>query len=179
MYIFIDTETTGLLKPHGTELDLQPRITEIACIKLNDKYKEVERIKTLINPKRPIPEKIQKITNITDSMVKKAPTFEEFFPKLAKFFTGSEYFIAHNASFDQKILYFELLRSGKECLFPWPRKIFCTIEQSKHIKGYRLKLGELYELATGKKIENAHRAENDIEATVKIFRWLHRDKGKI
>ena len=174
MYIFIDFETTGLLKPHGTNLKLQPRATEIALIKLDKQHKEIERYKTLINPQIPIPEKIQKITNITDKMVKDKPTFTEIFKKLCKFFYGSKYLVGHNINFDHRILVYELQRIGKEYQFPYPPNLYCTIEQSKHIKGHRLKLGELYALASGKEIEGAHRAENDLEATIFCFKWLAR-----
>lgn len=174
MYIVLDTETTGLLKPHGTSLRLQPRMTEICMIKLDKQLKEIDRFKTLVNPKIPIPEKIQKLTNITDKMVKNKPTFEEIYKKVAKFVLGSKYFVGHNVVFDHKILLFDLERIGKQYQFPWPMNLYCTIEQSKHIKGHRLKLGELYNLASGKEIEGAHRAENDVEATIFVFRWLIR-----
>lgn len=171
-YIVLDTETTGLLNPFGSDVNKQPRITEIAAIKLNDDLEEIERLDQLINPEIPIPEEITKITNITDKMVKDKPTFAAYFNVFSSFCFGVDYFVAHNASFDQSIIFYNLMRINKHMCFPWPPNVYCTIEQSRHIEGNRLKLAELYKIATGKEIIGAHRAMNDVEATVDCFRYL-------
>lgn len=183
MYVFVDTETTGLVKPEGTKLELQPRMTEIAAIVLDEDLEITQEYNQLINPGIPLPEIITKITGITDAMLKDQPTFGEIFADIVPMFHGKKYLVAHNASFDQSIIYFDVLRAGKQFNFPWPPETYCTVEQSLFIKGYRLKLGEIYKLATGKEIKGAHRAINDTRATVEVFRWLKQKekelKGKV
>ena len=49
-------------------------------LKLED-GKIVDEFSQLINPERNIPDKIVKLTGITDEMVKDKPTIEEVFPK--------------------------------------------------------------------------------------------------
>jgi hypothetical protein len=71
----------------------------------------------------------------------------------------------------------ELQRLGKEYHFPYPPSKFCVIEQSMHLKGYRLKNSELYKLATGKTIEDIHRARADLMATYEIYKWLKGGKN--
>lgn len=171
--IIIDTETTGLLKPEGIELIYQPYIIEICAIKINDSFQRIGELITLIKPPIPISKKITHITNITDDMVKNSPTFPKLYRPLVDLFLGCHTFVAHNATFDIGILKLELSRIEKQFNFPWPPIHFCTVEQSLHLKGHRLKLSELYELATGKKeIENAHRAESDVLALTDSYKWL-------
>ena len=58
-------------------------------------------------------------------------------------------------------------------MFPYAPIQFCTLEQSMHIKGHRLKNSELYTIATGKEIENAHQAKADVLATYESYKWLN------
>jgi len=171
--IILDTETTGLLQPEGTELVYQPHIIEICAIRLNDSFQKTGEIITLVKPPIPISKKITHITNISDDMVKKSPSFPKLYRPLVDLFLGCHTFVAHNATFDIGMLKLELSRIEKLFNFPWPPIHFCTVEQSLHLKGHRLKLSELYELATGKpEIEDAHRAEADVNALIDCYRWL-------
>ena len=54
-----------------------------------------DRIDILINPEEPIPENIQKITNITNEMVKDKPTIKEALPEILRFI-GDSILVAHN-----------------------------------------------------------------------------------
>ena len=100
--VFYDLETTGLNPYHS-------KITEIAAwvyfvqgnIRLGG-YDNIliEKFSSLINPEIPIPEKIVKITGITDEMVSNKPTFESIVPKIIEAFCLDQicnvYFVAHN-----------------------------------------------------------------------------------
>jgi hypothetical protein len=48
----------------------------------------------------------------------------------------------------------------------WPRRI-CTVEQTQHIKGFRLNLSGLHEFLFGEKFSGAHRAKVDVAALVR------------
>lgn len=177
--VIIDTETTDLTKAEGTRLDFQPYMTEIYCLKVNKKLKKIDSFHSLFKIPIPVPKFITKITGISDYDLQKAPKFVEMYHEFAKFFTGVDTMVAHNLPFDLKILRYSLARIGKEYNFPYPRNHYCTVEHSLHLKGYRLKNNELYELATGKKsIKNAHRAKNDVLATFKSYKWLLKQEKK-
>jgi len=167
-----DTETTGLLKPEGNDEAIQPHIIEIYAIQVDGNGKILLELNTLIKPPIPIPEFITKINGISNNDVKDSPTFVEVYREVADVFFGSHSSVAHNETFDRGMLINELKRIGKEFHFPYPPISFCTVEQSMHLKGYRLKNSELYKLATGKEIINAHQAKADVLATWESYKWL-------
>ena len=172
--IATDTETTGLLKPEQTQLHLQPFMTEIYMCKFNDKFEVIDEFERLIKPPFPIPDFISKITGITNEMVADCPEFIDIYEDLCDFVRGEEIIFAHNASFDTGVIRYELERHDLQYKFPWPTTHYCTVELSEPIKGKRLKLSELYHIATGKKeIVGAHRAKTDVLATVDCIKWLH------
>ena len=55
-------------------------------------------------------------------------------------------------------------------------KRVCTIEASFQLQNKRIKLSELYLLATGEELVDAHRAGNDVRATIAVYKYL-REKG--
>ncbi len=176
--IIFDTETTGLVQANGTPVDKQPRMIEIAAIKVNPKMQETSRFETLIDPEIPIPAFITKITGISDKDVKGKPKFIEVYPKLLDMFTCERAVVAHNLSFDLNILCFALGRLGLELKFPWPSVHICTMEQTAHLCKTKksFKMLELYEHAFGEKLIQQHRAMPDVEALLKIVKWMHKEK---
>jgi len=184
--IILDTETTDTPKPEETNLDFQPHMTEIFCLKVSSdkKMKVIDSFHSLVKPFDstgnvvPVPGFITKITGIDDYTLKKAPSFLKISNKLIKFFLGCEVMVAHNLSFDLNIIRYELQRIGKEFNFPYPMIHHCTVEISRHVKGYRLKNNELYEFAKGKPFEGSHRAKADVMATFSNYKWLLKQKRK-
>ena len=69
MYAIVDIETTGLSPK-------KERITEVA-IYVFDGKKVVDEFISLVNPERPIPYFITRMTGITNEMVEDAPKFYE------------------------------------------------------------------------------------------------------
>lgn len=174
-----DTETTGLLNAIGTDEIIQPFITEIYAMQVDKEGTIIKEIDTLVKPLMPIPKHITKITGIDDYAVKDAPSFFEIYKQLANVFLGSKISVAHNLTFDEGIVINELKRIGKEYHFPYPPIKFCTVERSMHLKGHRLKNGELYELATGMELAGAHRAKADVQATYQSYLWLRENENEI
>lgn len=157
-------------------------MTEIFCLKLVD-LEVVDKFHRLIRPPISIPEECVKITGITDKMVKDAPSFAEVYPALAEFCVGGYRWVAHNLQFDKGMLLAELGRLGKRANFPWPVEDYCTVEHSlQYSKETRrdgqpkyLKLTELHKIATGEPHdEGAHRAEADVMALYRCYKWLVR-----
>jgi DNA polymerase III subunit alpha, Gram-positive type len=170
--IGFDTETTGLARPSATEPHLQPFMIEIYAAKFNDDFEIVDEFEHLLKPTIPISEEITKITGITNDMVCNAPEFIEVYDDLCDFFLGETVVYAHNCTFDIGILKGELARHGLVTNFPWPKDQRCTVELSMPLENKRLTLGKLYKIATGKEIENAHRAKNDVLPMIECIRFL-------
>lgn len=160
MYAIIDIETTG-----GSAV--YERITEIAVF-IYDGEKVVGQFTSLVNPERPIPYYITKLTGINDQMVEHAPTFEQLAPKIDQITQGC-FFVAHNVSFDYNFVREEFRRIG----FKFERKTLCTVRLSrKLIPGKRsYSLGNLCS-EIGINIKDRHRAAGDAMATVKLFELL-------
>lgn len=173
--IFLDTETTGLLKPEENELINQPHIIEFYGVRLDwdgDGFRYVSEFETFVRPPVPIEPIITNITGIDDRMVANAPTFPQIYKDLCQFFMGEDTLVAHNAPFDVGVIYCELARIEKQIQFPWPMNHQCTVELSFHIENKRLKLKKLHEMATGLEHEDQHRASGDVKAMVKCYEWL-------
>jgi DNA polymerase III epsilon subunit-like protein len=170
--IFIDLETTGLLKPSACELGFQPFITELYAVRLTDNYDFIAEIETKIKPPVPIPEEVTAITGITNEMVRNAPSFVSMYNKLVDLFLGERIIVGHNISFDCGVLWCELARCGLEVSFPWPPTRVCTVEKSYAIENRRLPLKALYQIATGTIHIGAHRAKNDVIALVRCHMWM-------
>lgn len=168
--IVFDTETTGLIGHVSTPLDQQPEIIELTAFKLDDATLEkTDEISFLIAPKRlPLPPKITEITGITENMLKGQPSFARHLPAVRDFFRGEETMVAHNCSYDAGMFELELRRLSAVTKFPWPSTHICTVEATMSLKGYRLKLGILYELLTGKKPDGAHRSRADVAALAEL-----------
>ena len=159
-YCVLDLETTGLSAK--TE-----KITEIGIMKVKN-GEVLEEFCEFVNPEKPIPQRVQEITNITDDMVKDAPTIEEIFPKVLEFIKGTV-LVAHNATFDigflktvAKDLGYEFDYTYVDTL-PLARKLYPELK--KH------KLGKIAEYLKIK-VEVAHRALDDVDTTVKVLREM-------
>lgn len=173
MRIFVtDTETTGLLKPNAINVNQQPYIIELYGCVIDENFDLIDEVNTLLKPPIPLPDIITKITKLEDKDLEGAPTFNEFYPELARVVTGCDAIVAHNLSFDLGMIANELIRLDKLVQFPWPRHHICTVQSSIPLRGHRLKLSQLHEIATGKTFEGAHRAKVDVHALVRCFHWL-------
>ena len=179
--ILMDVETTGLLKASERPLEDQPYIIEIYALKRIDKQGRQGRQKSIyhsmVKPPIPIPEECVKITGITDEMVKAAPSFAEIYFTLCQFYLGVNILVGHNVSFDAGVLECELKRIDRVTRFPWPPSQICTVEESFSIRGRRLKLSELYLMATGEEFKDAHRGKEDVEALEKCYDWLQEEQS--
>ena len=174
--LVFDTETTGLVGCSLMQQGQQPHITEFYGAMLDWEGKQIDELESLINPGVSIPEKIVKITGIDDAMVKDAPTFSEFAPRLLAFIERADVIVAHNLSFDRFMIQIEMARTGTPCRMPEVQ--ICTVEATEWMLGFRLSQTALHEHLFGEAYPSAHRARNDVVALVRIFKEL-RERGDV
>jgi len=171
--VLLDFETTGLILPSSSDVELQPRIIEIGALKVNDDMEVVGELSELIDPQQLISDEITRITGIKQGELKGKRTVEEVIPEWAEFFLGARTLVAHNLAFDRDMLYFELLRTGWERRFPFPPNQICTVDSTMHIKGRRMKLTELYQHTQNKPLAQTHRALDDVRALFECYKVLN------
>ena len=160
MYSILDVETTGgKFNEEG--------ITEIAFYRF-DGEKIVDQFVSLINPEIPIQPFVQQLTGINDKMLINAPKFYQIAKRILEI-TENSILVAHNSSFDYRMLKIEFERLG----YKFYISQLCTVKLSKKIipdlKSY--KLGNLVK-NLGIPISNRHRASGDALATVELFKLL-------
>lgn len=171
-----DTETTDLIYSGLIRLARQPHVIELYGCGVDLATGEVlEEVERLIRPPVKISEESVKITHITDEMLKNELPFEFYSEEFKTFLEKYPVVIAHNASFDWEMMNIEFARLSKK--INWPR-ILCTVEQTIHMKGYRLKLQDLHELLFNERFKEAHRARNDVAALTRCVIELYK-RGEI
>ena len=160
MYAILDIETTGgQFNEEG--------ITEIAIYKF-DGREVVDQFISLVNPEKEIQPFVVKLTGINNAMLRSAPKFYEVAKRIIEI-TQDCILVAHNTSFDYRILRTEFNRLGYDFIRP----TLCTVELSKKlIPGMEsYSLGKLVR-ALGIPVADRHRASGDAMATVKLFKLL-------
>ena len=160
MYCILDIETTGgQFNEEG--------ITEIAIYKF-DGHEVVDQFISLVNPEIPIQPFVVKLTGINNAMLQSAPKFFEVAKRIIEI-TSDCVIVAHNASFDYRILRTEFKRLG----YDFESKTLCTVELSKKLipEQPSYSLGKLVR-ALGIPMADRHRASGDAMATTKLFKML-------
>lgn len=160
MYAILDIETTGgQFNEEG--------ITEIAIYKF-DGHEVVDQFISLVNPEKEIQPFVVKLTGINNAMLRSAPKFYEVAKRIIEI-TEDCIIVAHNSSFDYRILRTEFTRLGYDFIRP----TLCTVELSKKlIPGMEsYSLGKLVR-ALGIPVTDRHRASGDALATVKLFKLI-------
>jgi DNA polymerase III epsilon subunit family exonuclease len=160
LYAILDIETTGgQFNEEG--------ITEIAIYKF-DGHEVVDQFISLVNPEIPIQPFVVKLTGINNAMLRSAPKFFEVAKRIIEM-TNDCVIVAHNASFDYRILRTEFRRLG----YDFEAKTICTVELAKKLipEQPSYSLGKLVR-ALGIPMADRHRASGDAMATVKLFKML-------
>ena len=189
MYLFFDTETTGLprnWKAPVTDLNNWPRMIQIAWILCDDKGNRIESDDFIIKPENfIIPRDASRVHGIsTEKAIEEGENLEKVLTLFNDLVEEADFIVAHNISFDEKILGAELLRKRIKSKFSKKRKI-CTMHSSTDYcklpgpYGYKWpKLSELHIELFGEDFDEAHDASVDINATEKCF-WEMRKKGLV
>jgi exodeoxyribonuclease X len=156
----LDTETTGMAK------DDTP--CEIAWIEVDEALNEIDRVRSLINPGKPISPGAMGVHHITDEMVADAPSFEEFMRDSSGLGPDDGVIlVAHNAAFDKRFI---------ESRFPRILDSVCTLRLARNfwpdapdhkLQTLRYHLG--LDCSEG---SLAHSALGDCEVTLALLRRL-------
>ncbi len=152
-YVVLDVETTGL----NTRSD---EIIEIGAVRIENGA-EVAEFSELIDPGRPVPEKVVEITGITTAMLRGKRTLMQVMPQFAKFCEGAV-LVAHNAAFDTAFFRRAFRQAGLPFHFAVVDTLALVRNQYPQLKSH--KLGAMCK-QLGISLVNAHRAVHDARAT--------------
>lgn len=157
-FVVIDLETTGL-RPR------RHRAIEIAVIRYRD-GNLLDSYASLINPERPLPDYIARLTGIVDLQLAAAPLFGQLADQV-RAFIGDDLIVGYNVGFDVGFLNAELQRAGKPILInetldllPLAVRMLAPARRSGLDAVCR---------ALGIETRERHRAFPDAEATTMVF----------
>jgi DNA polymerase-3 subunit epsilon len=187
MYTFFDTETNGKIAGnYDAPLSIKnisnfPRITQICFQSYTENGELISEFHSLIKPDGwEVPkEKFFIDNNMSTERCEKEgiPIKDALILSIVLIRFSTEYLIAHNMSFDQRVLGAEMIRAKKN--LGYVVKKFCTMEaatqickipRSKYGTDFKFpKLEELYFFLFNEKMDEAHDATWDVTATAKCF----------
>ena len=189
MFLFFDTETTGLprnWKAPVTDLRNWPRMVQLAFVSYDSDGSKLSEGDFIVKPEGfVIPPDVSLIHGIThERAVREGVSLRGILEEFQLMISDSDVLVAHNISFDAMIVGAEFLRMGFSNPIPSKKK-FCTMESSTNFcaipgpYGYKWpKLSELHYKLFRTGFEEAHNAAVDINATAKCF-WELKRLGKI
>jgi len=166
-FAVVDVETTGM-RARGDD-----RITEIAVVHV-DGPRVAMAFESLVNPGRPIPAFIERLTGISNAQVASAPAFHEIADKVVAALAG-RVFVAHNALFDWRFVSAEIERA-QDFTLRMPK--LCTVRLTRRLvpELERRSLDSVMHFF-GLETDRRHRAGGDAEVTAKaLLRLMARAK---
>jgi len=117
MYLFFDTETTGIPRNHkAPAADLQnwPRLVQLAWLLADEEANEISSVEYIVKPDGfTIPKNAAKIHGITtEKAVQNGVDLKSILIEITPSIKKASVLVAHNIQFDEKILGAEFLRAG-------------------------------------------------------------------
>ena len=153
VHVALDLETTGLEQSRDT-------IIEVGAVKFLG-AEVIDTFQSLVNPGRPIPSFIQRLTGITDNQVKRAPFFNSVSDRLADFVEDHPV-VGHNVSFDLGFLSVHGLPLSNAAYDTWDLASVLLPRSRQYSLGY---LSDFFEVSH----LDRHRALGDARATYQVF----------
>jgi DNA polymerase-3 subunit epsilon len=157
-YLAVDVETNGL---GGDACEL----TEVGTVLVGGGELH-ERWESLVRVQHSLSRGIQRFTGISQGMVDEAPPAEEVLPELARRIDG-RVLVAHNASFDRRVL----RQAFERCGLDWPDPpVLCTVALARRFAplARQRKLAPLA-ASLGIEVDGVHRALVDAETCARVF----------
>jgi DNA polymerase III subunit epsilon len=184
-----DTETTGLpLWKDPSEDPRQPHIVQLAAALVDlDTRATIASMDVIVKPDGwTIPDDVAAIHGITTERALQVGIDESLAVDMLLGLWEGRTRIAHNESFDARIVRIALKRFGYDAASDlWKDgKAECTqslstpilklpptekMKQARRFHHKSANLGEAYEFFTGKKLENAHTAMADVQACIAVY----------
>ena len=188
MYLFFDTETTGIprnYKAPASDHRNWPRLVQIAWLLADEKANEVASAEHIVKPDGyTIPQDAAKIHGITTEMATQdGIDLKVVLTAITSNINKASTLIAHNIQFDEKILGAEFLRVGDINVVESKQRK-CTMQEATNYcrlpggpYGYKWPtLEELHMKLFNKSFEGAHRALTDVRACERCYFELKRLK---
>ncbi|MCD4704210.1 MAG: 3'-5' exonuclease [Methanosarcinaceae archaeon] len=179
-YLIFDTETTGLpidWKAPITDLDNWPHLVQIAWRHCDNSGKIISNSEYIVKPQGfTIPKDAENVHGIsTETAINEGIALEVVLNELSRAMDRSDYLVAHNMNFDEKIVGAEFLRADLDNQLTDILKI-CTMKISTDYcklpgpYGYqRPSLSELHYKLFEEYFDEAHDAAVDVNACAKCF----------
>lgn len=164
-YVVLDFETTGFTPDKGCE------IINIGAAKYRN-GELIDTFETLVKPEKEIPEQIEELTDITNSMIVDAPGAKTAIAQLVEFL--EDYIIVgHNTKFDLTFLnyYLELFRYDE-----FITKYCDTLTIARSFRSNN-KLETLVKDYINPEYVQSHTAFDDVENTAKLFQFFQQNNN--
>lgn len=156
--VVLDTETTGFSQNHD-------ELTQIAAARMK-RGRIVEWFVTFVNPGKPIPEEVARLTDIHDEDVADAPPPDDARIQLAAF-VGDSCIVAHNAAFDKGFC------TKSQGGAPLSNNLWIDSLDLARIALPRLKSHRLIDIVKAFDAPvSTHRADADVEALCAAYRIM-------
>lgn len=186
MLLFFDTETTGVprnYKASLSDLNNWPRLVQIAWLLTDEAGNELESAEHIIRPDGfEIPLEASRVHGITtEHALAHGRELGDVLDAVEKTIERATVLIAHNISFDEKILGAELLRAGRKTRLEIKERQ-CTMRLGTDVcrlpgpYGYKWPtLQELHRHLFKEPFEGAHRALADVRACARCYGALQKE----
>lgn len=161
-FAVIDFETSGLSPAMGS------RATEVAVVLWQD-GRELDSYQSLMNAGVRVPPDIERLTGISNAMLRTAPPAARVMAEVADF-VGDIPLVAHNAAFDRKFWDHELGLLGRQRR----QDVACTLLLARRLlpQAPDHKLGTLNRWAGLPDTGRAHRALADARMAAHLLQYL-------
>lgn len=180
MYLFVDTEATGLPPSDTTHLWAWPRLVQLGWILSEENGDVIMQDMAIIRPEGySIPGRVTRIHGIsTKTAYEQGIPLNNALKRFSQALRYSHFLIGHNIDFDYHVLLAEFHRKKINTLFSnYPR--FCTMKSPRVMEFVRImrgldhcqypKLSELYRILFDERLQRSHDALADAKTCADCF----------
>lgn len=180
MYLFVDTEATGLPPSDIKHLWAWPRLVQLGWILSEETGDVIMQDMAIIRPEGySIPGRVTRIHGIsTKTAYEQGISLNNALKRFSQALRYSHFLIGHNIDFDYHVLLAEFHRKKINTLFSnYPR--FCTMKSPRVMEFVRImrgsdhcqypKLSELYRILFDERLQRSHDALADAKTCADCF----------
>ena len=180
MYLFFDTETTGLprnYKAPASDLANWPRLVQIAWLLADAEANEVLSAEFVVKPDGfVIPQEAARVHGIsTEQALRDGALLHSVLSEFATCIPKASVLVAHNIRFDEKIVGAELLRTGHLNVLESKKRTCTMLSATDYCQlpgryGFKWPtLQELHSTLFNESFDGAHDALSDVRACARCF----------